>query len=288
MKAPERLQLGPPGEREGPRDRRGLVISIVIHVAVFTLLSGVAVIPALEFMRMHEKPPKVIPERVLFVKSPVPPKRDTGTVRKKQPPPEQKRDEPQVVDQIIAPPAGAPPSGAGAVRPDSGSAAAESPPIGGGGRGLPGLSPGVKDPRLIPGPIGPRIDPTGPLSSAYRGADSVMHAWVQAYWDSLAVSQANAGRAPGDWTVQKNGKKYGVDQQWIYFGKFKLPTMLLALLPVNTTANPTLVEKQRALESMRWEINFQAQRAMNQEGFQEAVQALRERKQAERKAQGKQ
>ena len=43
--------------------------------------------------------------------------------------------------------------------------------------------------------------------------------------------------APGDWTTEKDGKKYGIDQQRIYIGDVSIPTSILALLPVNRGRN---------------------------------------------------
>ena len=40
----------------------------------------------------------------------------------------------------------------------------------------------------------------------------------------------------GDWTVGKDGQKYGIDQQYIRLGRFQIPTALLALLPINQHA----------------------------------------------------
>jgi hypothetical protein len=126
-------------------------------------------------------------------------------------------------------------------------------------------------------PNGPNI-PERPLPT-----DSITRSWIQTYWDSLARQQANAHN-PLDWTFDRNGTKYGLDPQYIYFGKFKIPTMLLALLPISTLANPTVADRRRALESMRWEIQYQAMRAVNDEAFNEAIKELRARKEREHEA----
>jgi hypothetical protein len=88
--------------------------------------------------------------------------------------------------------------------------------------------------------------------------------------------------------VGEEGRKYGADQQFIYFGKYKLPTVLLALLPINAQANPGMVERNRALQSMRWEIDFHAQRAQNEAEFRKAVDELRQRRERDRRAQEEQ
>ena len=108
---------------------------------------------------------------------------------------------------------------------------------------------------------------------------------VQVLQDSLA--QLPHERAPGDWTYTRNGKKYGIDGSLIHLGNFSLPTALLALLPMNATANPSALERDRRLTMMRGEIQAQAARAARDDDFYRAVKALRERKERERAEQKK-
>jgi hypothetical protein len=106
--------------------------------------------------------------------------------------------------------------------------------------------------------------------------DSAVASWVATYWDSVARAQGSA-RNPLDWTVERNGKKYGVDPGFIYFGKFKVPTALLAAIPLKVQANPTAVERNRALDVMRADIMYQAMRATTEEDFKSRIQAIMER-----------
>jgi len=87
----------------------------------------------------------------------------------------------------------------------------------------------------------------------------------------------------GDWTVEKNGKKYGIDQQYIRLGKFSIPTALLALLPFNAQTNPTVADRNRQQMAMRMDIMEHAQMSLNEEEFRRAVKAIRERKEREHK-----
>ncbi|MEP7348283.1 MAG: hypothetical protein ABI877_23660, partial [Gemmatimonadaceae bacterium] len=88
----------------------------------------------------------------------------------------------------------------------------------------------------------------------------------------------------GDWTVEKNGRKYGIDKQFIRLGKFSIPTPLLALLPFNRVqANPIAAEEGRKQLVMRMDIMEHAQNAMNEEEFRRAVKAIRERKEREKR-----
>ena len=60
-----------------------------------------------------------------------------------------------------------------------------------------------------------------------------MKAIYQAYREAEIAAEANRGRSPRDWTIERNGQKYGLDSQYIYLGKFKLPSAILAALPFN-------------------------------------------------------
>ena len=111
--------------------------------------------------------------------------------------------------------------------------------------------------------------------------DSALAARLKAHNDSLAAL-ALTGRRPGDWTVTKKGKKYGIDQKNIYIGDITIPTAVLALLPLNVQGNPTTIERERTLNAMHGAIADQAQGVMNEEEFREAVKRIRERKERER------
>ena len=145
--------------------------------------------------------------------------------------------------------------------------------IGGGGPTA-GLVPRYTQPSLwaTPGPA-PRV----PRSNAEQ-LDSIL-AFDVARELSL---QPPPGRALGDWTTERNGSKYGVDQKYIHLGKFSIPTAVLALLPLNVTGNPTVMDRERRLASMRLEINEQASRAMSEDDFRSAVRNIRERTDRER------
>ena len=146
--------------------------------------------------------------------------------------------------------------------------------IGGGGPTA-GLVPRYTEPRVwvTPGPA-PRV----PRTNAQE-LDSIL-AFDVARDLSL---KPPPGRDPTDWTMERNGRKYGMDQKFIHLGKFSIPTALLALLPINNAqANPTEIDRERRLASMRLEINEQASRAMSEDDFRAAVRNIRERTDRER------
>jgi hypothetical protein len=154
--------------------------------------------------------------------------------------------------------------GRGAGRTDSRAAAA-------------GVEPRVGDGRIWRPPGAP---PPAPLSDGDR-LDSVVTSWIARSNDSLAAIAAGA-RRPGDWTFEKGGRKYGMDERKIYLGKFSIPTAILALLPLNVQANPTLAERSREQSLMRADILYHAQRALGDSITKHAAARIRRRRDRER------
>ncbi len=175
---------------------------------------------------------------------------------------------PTVVPQGISEPSKA--SGVPAVEGGSG-------PLVGGGGPTKGVRPSYSDPRVW---IPPGATVRGPKTNTER-LDSAVMAGIQRLVDSIDAATPG-GRKAGDWTVTKNGQKYGIDQQYIHFGKFSLPTALLALLPINAQGNPAAMERDRRLSQIRSEIQEQAARMARDDDFRAAVQELRQRKERER------
>ncbi len=149
------------------------------------------------------------------------------------------------------------------------------------GRGpVKGVQPGYTEPRIW---IQPEVV-TPPALTGDAKLDSAINARVMAYRDSVATYAIQPNKFErGDWTVGKDGNKYGIDKQFIRLGKFSIPTALLGLLPMNQQGNPIAYEREKRLAMMRNEILAQASQAMNEEEFRRAVKAIRERKEKERK-----
>lgn len=133
----------------------------------------------------------------------------------------------------------------------------------------------VEDPALV---YAPKTD--------VERLDSALVTSLARYRDSLAENTYVPNKFErGDWTVEKNGQKWGIDQQAIRLGKFSIPTALLALLPLNRMqGNPIANERARNQAWMREDILYHAQAAMNEEEFRRAVRAIRDRKERERRA----
>jgi hypothetical protein len=253
--------------------RASLALSIAIH-----LVFGAVIVRAVTYVvpvgdllvRDRSQPPT---ERVTFVAMPTRaavtnPGRSGGDGRaltRERPTPALRA--PSATPTVLPPVAPAAPSGSGEV-------------IGAGGA-APGIRPTYNDPRLWM-PVGPYISP--PLTPAQR-LDSALASRLRAYHDSMAAVAYTPNRMErGDWTVEHNGEKYGIDQRFIRLGKWSIPTPALALLPFNQQANPITDARERSYNAMHAEIQAQAQRAMNIEEFRSAVKAIRERKERERAA----
>jgi hypothetical protein len=153
-----------------------------------------------------------------------------------------------------------------------------SGPLVGTGGPARGIRPTYTDPRLWPTPG----DVVAAPKTATERLDSVIADLIGPYNDSIAVAAGK--RKPGDWTFERDGKKYGIDPQYIHLGKFSIPTALLGLLPLNAQANPVLAERYKASAQLNSDIRSQAQRGMNEADFKKAVRSIRERKEREKAA----
>jgi len=276
-----------------PRWRRrpdsSTLVSIAIHVVLGVVVWQAVQVPAVfeRFLRASRDatPPA---ERVRFVAvEPAPAAaRAAGERRPTLPVPNAPAPE---VPELVAPttvPTALPPV---PVQPPAepatgvvgGTGTAATGPLRGGSGPTRGVLPTYEDPRVWAG------DPEfiyAPKTDKER-LDSALVTTLGRYIDSL---EANA-YAPnkferGDWTFGKEGSKWGVDQQYIRLGRFSIPTALLAMLPLNRMqANPILAAEQRNNAWMRADIMYHAQAAMNEEQFRQAVKAIRERKDRERR-----
>lgn len=260
--------------RRGPA---GVIGSLLLHAVGLVVLVRIAVQPGVWDLFLPHASEPVRVEHIGMVALP----RSTTTPR--EPPKSGGNDRVETAEPAKAPPpivapATVPtsipvPSKAAAVPQDEGG----SGPLVGGGGPTKGVRPSYGDPRVW---IPPGLSVRGPKTNTER-LDSVVAADFQRLEDSLTASTP-AGRKAGDWTVTRDGKKYGIDQQYIHFGKFSLPTAILALLPINVQGNPAALERARRLLQIRGEIQEQAARMQRDDDFRAAVQELRQRKERER------
>ena len=251
------------------------ITSIAIHVVVAFIFVQAIVMQHPFFMMFGRPSPPPVVEHIGFLvlphaKTPGPPVagRSGGDGSSKAVKATPIPAAPTTVPTIIAPPAKT--SSTATMVPSSG-------PLVGGGGTLRGIQPRYEDPRVWATPD--RVS-SAPKTVAQR-IDSLIAGDIAVYNDSMA--RAHGGRAPGDWTFQKNGQKYGVDSKYIRLGPVSIPTAILALLPLNVTGNPTTYERNKTLNSRHDEIFEQAQRAINNADFNKAVKSIRERKERERR-----
>jgi hypothetical protein len=260
-------------ERTSPR---ALAASVAIHVVVGAAIVALLLLPSpvSKFFRhsADANPPRV--ESITYVAGP-------QTSAPRVPAPAAVNGRPvtaPAAPPFIAPPATPttlPPVPTAQPRPDL------VPPIGvttGPVARIGGPAEGARteyhDPRpwVAPNPDG------GPARGKGQTLDSIASQLVQAHNDSLGPPH----KQPGDWTTNINGQKWGVDPKWINLGPVKIPTAVLAILPLNITANP--IDNDRLVNARGAEIQQQANRAMNEEQMNKAIKEERLRKQKEHDA----
>jgi len=146
-----------------------------------------------------------------------------------------------------------------------------------------GLEPALPDSRIELKPNSLRL----PLTTAQK-TDSAVKAIFMAYREAEVVAEENRGRSPKDWTIERNGQKYGLDSQYIYLGKFKLPSAILAALPFNYGGvDGTRLIQARNADWIRNDIYMHSQ-GLSEDDFRAAVRRIRERKDKEKAEAAKQ
>ena len=252
-----------------------LLASIGLHLLVGVLIVRFLISPNIIWLILGGGKPVPVPtERIGFLRLPkakgVPVVGRSGgdnrPVTRTQP----VKLVPQTTIPSVLPPV-VPPSETPKVESGSG------PLVGGGGPAR-GIRPSYDDPRLWPAPEDIVAAPKTPT----QRLDSVIADLIKPYNDSMAVAAGQ--RQPGDWTFEKDGKKYGIDPRYIHLGKFSIPTAILGLLPINMQANPILAERNKISNQLHSDIMSQAQRGMNEADFRKAVKSIRERKEREKAA----
>jgi len=262
------------------RPSGALLISIAVHIVLGAALLWVLSIPA-PFKQWYQRYRAEIPEEhITYVVAQPPrptataptPGRSGGNGRpmtRPEPPPPP-LTAPTHIPSAIPP---APPAAEHKAETGTG-------PVVGKGGATAGVTPSFSDPRIWLPPGAQTFPPKSPTERL----DSALASRIEAHRDSMAAIAAAAGKQPGDWTFEKNGKKYGIDKNKIYIGDHSIPTAILALLPLNSGTNPIENQRQKVLDFQSREIAEQAQRGMNEAEFREAVKKIRERKEREHQA----
>jgi hypothetical protein len=271
---PRANQPLPPGER---RAGGALAVSVAAHLALLVALAWVFDLPYPLKGYFRDQPREELRgERITYVgvqQPPSPGPMTEGRIGGDGRPGAAERSVPLVAPSSV--PDRLPPAVPDPAPSDAGEGT--GPLIGGGGP-VRGVRPSFGDGRLW---VGPAPIVGAPKSPAER-LDSSLVARLRSHQDSLAAIAGTGGRRPTDWTIERGGEKWGMDEQFIRLGPVSIPTAVLAALPLNVQGNPIAMEREARLNAMRAEILEQAQRGMNEEEFRRAVQQIRERKERER------
>ncbi len=146
------------------------------------------------------------------------------------------------------------------------------------------LGPGLGEGRLWvePLPLAPReLASVLTRKSMQEMADSYVTVVVQAYLDSIASDPTYGHMRPPSWVTNVAGTKFGIDASNIYIAGLKIPTALLALLPIKASGNQaTLLDHD--LEAMATDLRIAGARSNNLDDFKRAVREMRQRREAER------
>ena len=259
---------------EKARRTRPLAVSIVVHVLLAALLVRFLVSPAAFTMIFgRANSPEVPAERIGFLQlpkssGPAVQGKSGGDNRPVSKTPPRKLIAPSAVPTAVpsVPVVTAP------QEPEGGS----GPLVGTGGPAR-GIRPTYTDPRVWAAP--------GDIVSAPKSAKERLDSAIVVDHCSLQRFSRRcspAARRPGDWTFEKGGRKYGIDPKYIRLGKISIPTAILALLPINTTGNPTMNDRNKLQNQLHADIFWNAQRGMNEADFKKAVRSIRERKEREK------
>jgi hypothetical protein len=259
------------GKRQGSRG--SIAISLAVHVVVVALIASITF--SYQFAS-SDKQNRPVAERVQYVA--VRPKAaevGNGSQEKRQPPKKAlapARLLPPTTIPTALPPIPPPNVSVGAI---SGT--------GKGSGGAPvgvatGIEPAMPDPRIELRPNSLRL----PLTQGEKN-DSAVRAIYVAYREAELAAEASKGRSPRDWTFERAGQKYGVDSQYIYLGKFKLPSAILAALPLNYGGvDGSRIIQARNASWIQQDIYAHSQ-GLSEDDFRAAVKRIRERVDRERK-----
>ena len=256
--------------RERGRPSPAVLVSVALHVVLGIVLARAVMNPgSLPGWLRRERAPKPAEERVTYVAvraapAPGPTVREGGDGR-----PAGRTPPAAPAPPLVAPPPvqrGLPEPTPGRAATGEGSGAVFGTP-----GPLRGAAPTYADPRVWVRPGAP----VGDVAPPDETLDSLVTTGIAAYNDSVAL--ADKQRKPGDWTISKNGKRYGLDRGKLVLGDLSIP------IPFGLQAPPGQdSERERIAARITAEIQQQSRRAMTETEFRTAVRNIRERKERER------
>ncbi|HXD49346.1 MAG TPA: hypothetical protein VN600_11245 [Gemmatimonadaceae bacterium] len=262
------------GFERGRRSKGSIALSLAAHAVAIVLIASITFRYPISALFSSSTPPEPAP--IHYVNVQPAPRGQGGTGPAAAKPPKKAANPVTLLAPTIIPTTLPP------IPPPNLSAAATAGSPNGTGTGAPGIATGVEaalpDSRIELRPKELRV----PLSTAARN-DSAVKAIFMAYREAEIEAEEHAGRSPRDWTVDHNGQKYGMDSQYIYLGKFKVPSAILAALPLNPYGvNGEQLIQNRNAAWIQNDIYSHAQ-GMSQEDFDAAVKRIRARKDREKR-----
>jgi hypothetical protein len=259
------------------RQRAPIAWSIAIHIVVIAMIASITFRYPISALFSFRRDAEALP-RIQYVQTRPAPSQPVGngSSTKKEPPKRAAKPAPLLAPSLT--PSALPP-----IAPPTVSVGSVSGTAGGTG-GAPagvatGVEPALPDPRIELRPNSLRL----PLTQGERN-DSAVKAIYYAYRDAEVAAEEHKGKDPRDWTFERGGQKYGIDSQYVYLGKFKIPSMILAALPFNRGigVDGTRVIEARNAQWIQNDIYMHSQ-GMSEDDFRAAVRRIRERKEREKR-----
>lgn len=105
--------------------------------------------------------------------------------------------------------------------------------------------------------------------------DSAVSAIVSTYIDSVLNAPTPPGAGLPSWTTQIAGKTFGIDSKYIYLGGLKIPSALLALLPIKGGSATMEFSQANRLALIREDLQRASARAQTLDDFKRAIRELR-------------
>ncbi len=281
--------LPPPVPRASPW---WVGVSVAVHVAVFLLVivstNRTFPSPPVTILLVPGEPGGTVVEIPWAEVG-----RTDGPVSGRSAAPQGAAPAPATVTAPSVVPSAVPPAGPAAQPPGRPGGVAAAPRAGeGDARGIPGsrlLGARFGDGRLwvrpwdaIAAAIAAGGGDSGDAAAHAARIDSAVTRRILAFLDTLPPDSFAIAR-PTPWVTEIDGQKWGIDGSWIYLGGLKLPTMILALLPL-PQGNYEQAQRAAEMQRIREDILQAARRAESAAEFRKNVEETRKRRDAEREA----
>lgn len=153
----------------------------------------------------------------------------------------------------------------------------------GAGTGFDRLGPDLGDGKLWirPLPLPPRELARRLTKGHVELVDSAVTVIVQQFLDSIASEPNSQLTKPPRWTRELAGKTWGIDAGTIYLGDLRIPTAILAFLPLSV-GRPDQIHAAAMMEEMQRDLRYAAVRSATLDEFKRQIRELREKKESDR------